>query len=89
VIIRAEEKIEKKADLKTIGVHSGLMLLYAFFLKSSGYAISTFLMFIAGYALLWTGVIQVRDGVIAVDIQFCSVYIFLPFCCGSASPRVC
>ena len=35
-IIGAEEKIEKKADLKTMGFILGLMLLYAFFFEILG-----------------------------------------------------
>lgn len=75
VIIGAEEKIEKKADLRTMGFILGLMLLYAFFFEILGYAISTFLMFMAG-AILLDRRHLVRDGVIAVISSFVLYYIF-------------
>jgi len=75
VIIGAEEKIEKKADLKTMGFILGLMLLYAFFFEIFGYAISTFLMFMAG-TLYLDRRHPVRDGVIAVISSFVLYYIF-------------
>lgn len=74
-IIGAEEKIEKKADLKTMGFILGLMLLYAFFFEILGYAISTFLMFIAG-TLYLDRRHPVRDGLIAVISSFVLYYIF-------------
>ncbi len=75
VIIGAEEKIEKKADLKTMGFILVLMLLYAFFFEILGYAISTFLMFMAG-TLFLDRRHPVRDGVIAVILSFVLFYIF-------------
>jgi putative tricarboxylic transport membrane protein len=75
VIIGAEEKIEKKADLRTMGFILGLMLLYAFFFEILGYAISTFLMFMAGAFYLDRRHL-VRDGVIAVISSFFLYYIF-------------
>ena len=83
-IIGAEEKIEKKADLKTMGFILGLMLLYAFFFEILGYAISTFLMFMAGYALpgpASSGARRRDRG----DIEFRSVLYFHHFAAGSAS----
>jgi putative tricarboxylic transport membrane protein len=74
-IIGAEEKIEKKADLKTMGFILGLMLFYAFFFEILGYAISTFLMFLAG-TLFLDRRHPVRDGVIAVISSFVLYYIF-------------
>ncbi len=74
-IIGAEEKIEKKADLKTMGFILGLMLFYAFFFEILGYAISTFLMFLAG-TLYLDRRHPVRDGVIAVISSFVLYYIF-------------
>jgi len=75
VIIGAEEKIEKKVDLRTMGFILGLMLFYAFFFEILGYAISTFLMFMAGVFYLdrrhW-----LRDLVIAVISSFVLYYIF-------------
>jgi putative tricarboxylic transport membrane protein len=75
VIIGAEEKIERKADLKTMGFILGLMLFYAFFFEILGYAIATFLMFMAG-ALYLDRRHPVRDGVIAVISSFVLYYIF-------------
>ncbi|MHB8907686.1 MAG: tripartite tricarboxylate transporter TctB family protein [Syntrophales bacterium] len=75
VIIGAEEKIEKKADLRTMGFVLGLMLLYAFFFEILGYAISTFLMFMAG-AIFLDRRHLVRDTVIAVISSFVLYYIF-------------
>jgi putative tricarboxylic transport membrane protein len=75
VIIGAEEKIEKKADLRTMGFILGLMLLYAFFFEMLGYAIATFLMFMAG-TLYLDRRHPVRDGVIAVISSFVLYYIF-------------
>lgn len=75
VIIGAEEKIQKRADLKTMGFILGLMLLYAFFFEILGYAISTFLMFMAG-ALYLDRRHLLRDGVIAVISSFVLYYIF-------------
>ncbi len=75
VIIGAEEKIEKKADLKTMGFVLALMLLYAFFFEILGYATSTFLMFMTG-TLYLDRHHPVRDGVIAVISSFVLYYIF-------------
>jgi putative tricarboxylic transport membrane protein len=74
-IIGAEEKIEKKADLRTMGFILLLMLFYAFFFEILGYAISTFLMFMAGVIYLDRRHL-VRDGVIAVISSFFLYYIF-------------
>jgi putative tricarboxylic transport membrane protein len=74
-IIGAEEKIEKRADLKTMGFILLLMLLYAFFFEILGYAISTFMMFMAG-TLYLDRRHPVRDGLIAVISSFVLYYIF-------------
>ena len=74
-IIGAEGKVEKSADLKTMGFMLGLMLLYAFCFERLGYAISTFAAFLAGCLFLdrrhW-----VRDTVIAIIASFVLQYIF-------------
>ena len=75
VIIGAEEKIEKKVDLRTMGFILGLMLFYAFFFEILGYAIATFVMFMAGVIYLDRRHL-VRDGVIAVISSFFLYYIF-------------
>jgi putative tricarboxylic transport membrane protein len=74
-IIGAEEKIEKKVDLRTMGFILGMMLLYAFFFEILGYAIATFLMFMAGVLYLDRRHL-VRDGVIAVISSFFLYYVF-------------
>jgi putative tricarboxylic transport membrane protein len=74
-IIGAEEKVEGYADLKTMGFMLGVMVLYAFLFEHLGYAISTFLAFMAGCLYLdrrhW-----VRDAIIAVIASFVLQYIF-------------
>ncbi len=74
-IIGAEEKVEGKADLKTMGFMLAVMLLYAFFFEHLGYAISTFLAFMAGCLYLDRRHL-VRDAIIAVIASFVLHYIF-------------
>lgn len=78
VIIGAEEKIEKKADLKTMGFMLVVMLFYAFAFERLGYAISTFVVFMAGVLYLDRRHL-VRDAVIAVISSFVLYYIFSVF----------
>ena len=66
-IIGAEEKIEKKADVRTMGFILLLMVCYAFFFEILGYAISTFLMFISGVLFLDRRHL-VRDAVASLDV---------------------
>ena len=77
-IIGAEEKIEKKADLKTMGFILVVMMFYAFFFEILGYAIATFVMFMAGVLYLDRRHI-VRDAVIALISSFVLYYIFTTF----------
>ncbi len=74
-IIGAEEKVEGRTDLKTMGFMLVVMLLYAFLFERLGYAITTFLAFMAGCLYLdrrhW-----VRDFIIAVIASFVLQYIF-------------
>jgi putative tricarboxylic transport membrane protein len=74
-IIGAEGKIECKADLKTMGFMVGVMLLYAFAFEHLGYAITTFLAFMAGCIYLDRRHL-VRDAIIAVIASFVLQYIF-------------
>jgi putative tricarboxylic transport membrane protein len=74
-IIGAEEKIEKKADLKTMGFMLVAMLFYAFAFERLGYAITTFVVFMAG-ALYLDRRHLVRDAVIAVISSFVLYYVF-------------
>ncbi len=77
-IIGAEGKIQGKADLKTMGFMLVVMLCYAFLFERLGYAISTFLAFMAGVLYLDRRHL-VRDGVIAVISSFVLYYIFSVF----------
>jgi putative tricarboxylic transport membrane protein len=77
-IIGAEEKIEKKADLKTMGFMLVMMVFYAFAFERLGYAISTFMVFMAGVLYLDRRHL-VRDAVIAVISSFVLYYIFSVF----------
>ncbi len=74
-IIGAEEKVEGSTDLKTMGFMLVVMVLYAFLFERLGYAITTFLAFMAGCLYLdrrhW-----VRDTIIAVIASFVLQYIF-------------
>lgn len=74
-IIGAEEKVAGKADLKTIGFMLAVMLLYALVFEHLGYAISTFLAFMAGCLYLDRRHL-VRDAIIAVIASFVLHYIF-------------
>ena len=75
-IIGAEEKIEGKADLKTMGFILAVMVVYAFVFERLGYAISTFLAFMTGVLYLDRRHL-VRDTVIAVIVSFVLYYIFM------------
>lgn len=77
-IIGAEQKIEKRADLKTMGFMLVAMLFYAFAFERLGYAISTFVVFMAGVLYLDRRHL-VRDTVIAVISSFVLYYIFSVF----------
>lgn len=74
-IIGAESKIEGKADLKTMGFMLVVMLLYALLFEYLGYALATFLAFMAGVLYLDRRHLA-RDAVIAVIASFVLQYIF-------------
>lgn len=74
-IIGAEEKIEKKADLKTLGIMLAVMVFYAVIFERLGYAISTFVVFMIGAIYLDRKHI-VRDAIIAIIASFVLYYIF-------------
>lgn len=74
-MIGAEEKVEKKADLKTMGFMLVVMLCYAFVFERLGYAISTFAAFMIG-AIYLDRKHLVRDAIIAVIASFVLYYIF-------------
>lgn len=75
VIIGAEEKIQGKVNLKRIGFMLVLMALYVFVFERLGYAISTFLVFMAGVFYLDRRHLM-RDGIIAVISSFVLYFIF-------------
>jgi len=75
VIIGADEKIQGKVNLKRIGFILVLMAFYAFVFERLGYAISTFVVFMAGVLYLDRRHL-VRDGIIAVIASFVLYYIF-------------
>ncbi len=77
-IIGAEEKIEKTADLRTMGFMLIAMVFYAFAFERLGYAITTFVVFMAGVLYLDRRHI-VRDAVIALISSFVLYYIFTIF----------
>ena len=51
-IIGAEDKVEHKADLKTMSIMILIMIAYAFLFNVLGYAVSSFLAFMAGVLVL-------------------------------------
>lgn len=77
-IIGAEGKIEGKADVKTMGFMLVVMLLYALLFEYLGYAICSFLAFMAGVLYLDRRHLA-RDAVIAVIASFVLFYVFSAF----------
>jgi putative tricarboxylic transport membrane protein len=75
-IIGAEEKVESKADLRTMGFMLAVMVIYAFVFERLGYAISTFLAFMAGVLYLSRRHL-IRDTVIALIVSFVLYYVFM------------
>lgn len=74
-IIGAEDKVQGKVNLKRIGFILVLMLVYAFVFEHLGYAISTFLVFMAGVFYLDRRHL-VRDGIVAVIASFVLYFVF-------------
>lgn len=74
-IIGAEEKVETKADLKTMGIMVLIMFAYAFLFDVLGYAIVTFLAFIIGSFVLDRKHL-LRDAIIALIASFGMYFIF-------------
>lgn len=74
-IIGADDKLETKADLKLMGIMIALMFTYVFIFNSLGYAISTFLVFVAG-ALILDRKHMVRDVFIAILSSFGMYFAF-------------
>jgi putative tricarboxylic transport membrane protein len=74
-IIGAEEKIQGKVNLRRIGFILVLMVFYAFVFERLGYAISTFVVFMAGVFYLDRRHL-VRDGIVAVIASFVLYFVF-------------
>jgi putative tricarboxylic transport membrane protein len=74
-IIGAEEKIEGKADRKTMAFILAAMLFYAISFERLGYAVSTFLVFTAGVLYLDRRHLA-RDLLIAAIASFALNYLF-------------
>lgn len=74
-IIGADEKVETKADLKTMGIMLVIMFAYAFLFNLLGYAITSFLAFMAGSFVLDRKHL-LRDALIAFIASFGMYFIF-------------
>jgi putative tricarboxylic transport membrane protein len=74
-IIGAEEKVETKADVKTMGIMIAIMLVYALLFEPLGYAITTMLAFVAG-AIVLDRKHLLRDSIIALVASFGMYFIF-------------
>jgi len=74
-IIGAEEKVETKADLKTMGIILAIMFGYAILFNTLGYAITTFLAFMIGVIVLNRKHL-LRDTFIAFVASFGLYFIF-------------
>jgi putative tricarboxylic transport membrane protein len=74
-IIGAEEKVETKADVMTMGVILAIMFAYALLFDSLGYAITTFLAFFIGVIVLDRKHL-LRDAFIALIASFGLYFIF-------------
>ena len=74
-IIGAEEKVQGRVNLKRIGFILVLMAFYAFVFERLGYAISTFVVFMAGVIYLDRRHL-VRDGIVAVISSFVLYFVF-------------
>jgi putative tricarboxylic transport membrane protein len=74
-IIGAEEKVQGRINLKRIGFILVLMAFYAFVFERLGYAISTFVVFMAGVIYLDRRHL-VRDGIVAVISSFVLYFVF-------------
>jgi putative tricarboxylic transport membrane protein len=74
-IIGADEKVETKADLKTMGIMVLIMIAYAFLFEPLGYSITTFLSFMAG-SLVLDKKHLLRDTFIALIASFGMYFIF-------------
>ena len=74
-IIGADEKVETKADLKTMGIMLALMFAYVFLFDFLGYALTTFLVFIIGAIVLDHKPLR-RDVIVAFVASFGLYFVF-------------
>lgn len=74
-IIGADEKVEGKVDFKLMGIMLGLMVAYALLFERLGYAITTFLVFMAGVWFMNRKHL-VRDAIIAFIASFVLYFVF-------------
>lgn len=74
-IIGAEEKVETKADIKTMGIMLAVMVAYALLFTPLGYALSTFLAFMVGVLVLDRKHL-LRDTIIALIGSFGMYFLF-------------
>jgi len=74
-IIGAEEKVETKADLKTMGVMILIMVAYAFLFNVLGYAVTSLLAFMAGSFVLDRKHL-LRDALISAIASFGLYFVF-------------
>jgi putative tricarboxylic transport membrane protein len=68
-IIGADEKVETKADIKTMAIMVLIMIAYAFLFEPLGYAVTTFLSFMAGVFVLNRKHL-VRDTIVGLIASF-------------------
>jgi len=74
-IIGAEEKVETKADLKTMGIMILVMIAYALLFEPLGYAVTTFLAFMIGI-FIFNRKHLIRDAIIGLIGSFGMYFIF-------------
>ena len=74
-IIGADEKVETKADIKTMAVMVLIMIAYALLFEPLGYAITTFLSFMAGLLVLNRKHL-IRDTIVGLVASFGMYFIF-------------
>jgi putative tricarboxylic transport membrane protein len=74
-IIGADEKVETKADIKTMGIMVLIMIAYALLFEPLGYAVTTFLSFMAGLLVLNRKHL-IRDTIVGLVASFGMYFIF-------------
>jgi len=74
-IIGADEKVETKADIKTMAIIVLIMIAYAFLFEPLGYAVTTFVSFMAGVLVLNRKHL-LRDSIVGFIASFGMYFIF-------------